>query len=128
MMIFGYGSLALGTDCDRCQERIPGRQEMLLVNVDAESFALCHSCRIGAQNMDESEFSAHIASGSPKWSPILKTLRDSRDALYASARRHRVAGDIEAAQECERQAYSASLAAGHLEQQEWSAANQEGTE
>jgi hypothetical protein len=37
-----------------------------------------------------------------------------------------MARDEDAALECDRQAYSASLAAGYLEQQEWNAANLEG--
>jgi len=123
MMIFGYGKLS-GTSCDRCPDLIQDGKEFLLVNVDGESFALCGSCGAGTPLMDEAEFSAHIASGSPKESPALKALHAARDALRASALRHRSAGDFKASDECDRQAYSASLAAGHLEQQEWSAANQ----
>ena len=126
MMILGYGKLS-GTSCDRCQDRIPDEQEFLTVSLSADSFALCGPCGVGVACMNESEFVAHIASGNPKVSPTLKALRAAVDALYASAARHRTAGDNAAAEECDRQAYSANLAAGYLEQQEWSAANLEGT-
>lgn len=126
MMILGYGKLS-GTSCDRCQERIPDGLDFLTVNLNAEDFALCGPCGVGVACMSEAEFSAHMAGGNPKVSPTLKALRAAREALYASALRHRAAGDTDAAEECDRQAYSASLAAGYLEQQEWNAANLEGT-
>lgn len=126
MMIIGYGKLS-GTSCDRCQVRIPDAHEFLTVNLNAESFALCAFCGMGVGLMGEAQFAAHIESGNPKVSPTLKALHAAREALYASALRHRAAGDTEAAEECDRQAYSAALAAGYLEQQEWNAADTEGT-
>jgi len=125
-MILGYGKLS-GTSCDRCQDRIPNGTDFLTVNLNATDFALCGPCGVGVACMSEAEFVAHIAGGNPKASPTLKALRDASDALYASAGRHHVAGDTAAAEECDRQAYSAALAAGYLEQQEWSAKNLEGT-
>ena len=126
MKIIGYGKIS-GTACDRCQEGIPDEQEFLMVSANAGSLAICGSCGVGVACMNEAEFVAHIAGGNPKVSPTLKALRAAVDALYASAARHRTAGDTTAANECDRQAYSANLAAGYLEQQEWSAANLEGT-
>ena len=126
MMTFGYGKIS-GTSCDRCQARIQDGQPFLLVTLNATNFALCGPCGVGTACMGEAEFLAHIASGTPKVSPALKALRAAAAALYASAGRHRVAGDTAAADECDRQAYSAHLAAGYLEQQEWNAADLKGT-
>lgn len=98
-----------------------------MVNLNATDYALCGPCGVGVACMSDPEFMSHIVGGTPKASPTLKALIAARDALYASALRHRDAGDTDAAAECDRQAYSASISAGYLEQQEWSAANLEGT-